>query len=66
MRKFMTVLSVVLGILTFAAVSYVGKDSSKFNAAFICIPALLCIMTAIVGDRPDSQHLDLDEVDADI
>ena len=66
MRKFMTVLSIILGILTFAAVSYAGRADSKFNAAFICIPALLCIMTAIVGDRPDSQHLDLDEVDAEL
>ena len=66
MRKFMTVLSIILGILTFAAVSYAGQADSKFNAAFICVPALLCIMTAIVGDRPDSQNLDLDEVDAEL
>ncbi len=66
MRKFMTVLSIILGILTFAAVSYAGQADSKFNAAFICVPALLCIMTAIVGDRPDSQRLDLDEVDAEL
>lgn len=65
MRKVMVLVSVVTGILTFAAVAYAGREGSNFNAAFACIPALICIMTAIAGDKAEGQHLDLDEADVD-
>lgn len=65
MRKIMTVLSALFGVLTFAAIAYAGRDGSNFNAAYACIPALFCIMTAIAGDKSDEQHLDIDEADAD-
>lgn len=66
MRKIMAVLSFVFGALTFVAVSFAGRDGSTFNVALACIPALLCIMTAIAGDSADGQHLDLDEADIDL
>ncbi len=65
MRKLMTFVSVLTGVLTFAAVAYAGRDGSTFSAAYACIPALICIMTAIAGDRSDGQHLDLDDAEAD-
>ena len=63
MRKVMTVLSVVFGVLTFAAIAYAGQEESNFNVAYACIPALFCIMTAIADDRVDEQHLDIDDAD---
>lgn len=65
MRKVMAVVSVVFGILTFAAVAYAGRQGSNFNAALTSIPAFICILAAIAGDKADGQHLDLDEVDID-
>lgn len=66
MRKLMTVLSFVFGALTFAAVAFAGREGSNLNIVIACIPALLCIMTAIAGDSADGQHLDLDEADVDM
>lgn len=65
MRKIMSVLSVLFGVVTFAAIAYANREGSSFNVAFACVPALICMMTAIAGDRADEQHLDLDEAEAD-
>lgn len=65
MRKIMVLVSIVFGILTFAAIAYAGREGSTFNTAYACIPALFCIMAAIAGDQTDEQHLDLDDAEAD-
>lgn len=65
MRKLMAVLSFVFGALTFAGVAFAGREGSNLSIAFTCIPALICIMTAIAGDTIEGQHLDLDEIDVD-
>lgn len=65
MRKIMSVLSALFGIITFAAIGYASREGSNFNVAYACIPALICIMTAIAGDKSDEQHLDLDEAETD-
>ncbi len=46
MRRIFAAISILSGILTFAAAAVVFKDGSDVNAIVACIPASICFLTA--------------------
>ena len=64
-RKIMIAVSVVFGLLTFLAVAFAEREGSSFDIGYTCIPALLCIMSAIAAANSEEQKLDMDEAETD-
>lgn len=56
-KKFLALISVVSGILTFVAAPAAFSDKSDTNAAFACIPAMVCLMTILACDNGEDRFV---------